>query len=102
METIVVLGFLLIPLLGAVMVAAPMFGVAFALNALLRKQPLASKFVHVVALAAMTAYFLYAIQGELGRNKFFMIAFIVGASICYFIYLAALVKLNKSARSLEN
>ena len=99
MEAIVVIGFLLIPVLGAVVIAAPVLLIAFALNAALSNHQAASKLVHLIAVATICAHFLYSIQGELGRNSEFMWAYVIGASICYFIYRAALNLLNKRPKT---
>ncbi len=90
MDALVVLGFLLIPVAGGIVIAAPTFMAAYFINLFFMHYKFATILVHIGAMIYLTIYFLKAIEGELGRNSAFQIAFIIGASVCLLIYLAVL------------
>lgn len=96
MEGLAVLSFLLIPASGGFMAALPIFGIALMLNSILSRYSFASGIVHVIAIVCLGAYYIDAIKGELGRSSAFMMAFIIGAFVCYIFYLILLKKINKA------
>ncbi len=84
----------LLVLFGSFMVAVPIVFVALILNILFRKRPIASKIIRVLALLSLIGYYIYAAQGEVGRNAFFMTIYWIGFSITYLFYLYIDKKIN--------
>ncbi len=97
MEVFVVLGFLLIPVAGGVAIAIPVLLIAFVINQFLFNYKVATIIVHLTAVAFLSAHFVNAIKGELGRNTAFMVAHVIGAMICFLIYLFVL-RIARKAR----
>ena len=95
METLVVFAFLLLPVAGGVMVAAPTFVVAYLINSFFISYKIVPVLVNIFAITFLVFYFFDARKGELGRNVEFQIAFIIGVGICFLIYLVAYIKIKK-------
>jgi hypothetical protein len=100
MDALVVFGFLLIPVLGGITAAAPVFSIAYILNVLLIRFEFISVWIHISAITYMAYYFYVARQDELGREVEFQIAFIIGVSVCFLIYLAILYSTKTIFRKL--
>lgn len=93
------LGFLLLPAFRAIIVAVPIFLVAFLLNALLDRYRLASRLIHVLAVVAICVDFWFAAQGVLAKSGYFLLAYVIGALASYSLYLFGLVCFYKAVRA---
>jgi len=102
MEAIVVLGFLLIPLFGAIQYAGCILLPAYILNISLIRYQKAFKAVQALSFLGLVTLFVYLSQGEAGRSSIFLAIFFATFAACFLFYISACKVLIKKHRDKNN
>jgi hypothetical protein len=90
MEIIVGIFWLLIPVLRGFIAVKEIFLLVFVVNLYFINNRVVSKYIIWLSLIGSVAYSIYAAKKEFPEVPMFMVAFVAGSLLCYFLYVLAL------------